>query len=312
MKKRRPTAAPAALGRALSSLLPPALRRNAGCPGGKLARARLLLLLGRGQKADRRSLLQAAAAVEAVHFAALIHDDILDGSARRRGEAALHRTVDSGAALLLGDIVFSRAIASINRLGRTALTERFLIAVEDTCAGEILETSRRDRLPWTEQLYRRIISLKTAALFRFCGEAAAILSGKKDWAAEGRLGLKIGRAYQIVDDCLDLAPASVRLGKDRLSDLKNGVPSLPVILGLADPRTESAVRAAIGKENLRRREEAGRALRRNGHLRRAAEEAGRCIVEARAEWRGTDAGAPIAAYLGELEDRIDMIRGWQA
>lgn len=308
MKNRRPTAAPAALSRALSSLLPPALRRNGRMPGGKLSRARLLLLLGRGPDADGRSLLQTAAAVEAVHLAALIHDDVLDGSARRRGEATLHRTVNSGPALLLGDIIFARAIASINRLGRTELTERFLMAVEDTCAGEILETNRRNRLPWTGELYHRIIGLKTAALFRFCGEAAAILSGKRDRAEWGRLGGRIGRAYQIVDDCLDLAPASVRLGKDRLSDLKNGVPSLPVILGLADPRTASAVRAALGQKSARLREDAGRALRRNGHLRRAAADAERYLVAARA----ARAAAPLAAYLGELETRINQIRGWQA
>ncbi len=315
---KSPPPSPPGLERALVSLLPssplfpPSFRIDAGLPGAQHRRARLLYLLGRRLGAPPTLLLRAAAAVEAVHLAALIHDDVLDDAAVRRGRATLHRTGKRETALLLGDILFSRAVASIHRLGRPRLTERFLKAVEDTCAGEILETSCRNRPPWTDALYRRIIGLKTAALFRFCGEAAGILAGRRDWTEWGRMGMEIGRAYQIIDDCLDLAPPAVSLDKDRLSDLKNAVPSLPLILGLADTRTADRLRPAIGSARRRRREEAGKALRRGGHLRRAAERAGEYLARARAILTATEAGKRLAAYLDELDSQAAAIREWKA
>lgn len=311
MKRRRPTAANPGLERALSSLLPLPLRPGAEAPTGRRRRARLLLLLGAAGGAKQGALLRAAAAVEAVHLAALIHDDVLDDAAVRRGRAALHRTVKRGAALLLGDILFSRAVASIHRLGRPALTARFLRAVDDTCAGEILETAGRGRPPWTEGLYFRIAGLKTAALFRFCGEAAALLAGRRDWSVWGSLSRRIGIACQIIDDCLDLAPPGFPVGKDRLSDLKNFVPSLPAILGLADRRTAPAVRAALGAADRGRRERAGRALRRDGHLRRAADRAEARLRSARSALRRAGAGERLSPYLGELDDRLRAIREWR-
>jgi geranylgeranyl pyrophosphate synthase len=284
--------------------------------GGKSYRARLMLLLGDLLRAPREKIVRAAAAVEAVHLAALIHDDVLDGAGMRRGQAALYRSRGAAAALLLGDILLARGISAIHRLGSPKLTGQFLEAIAGTCAGEILEISRKGRPPWTEAIYYRITDLKTGALFRFCGEGAGILAGRgeRTVAGLGRLGATIGRAYQIIDDCLDFAPRGSPLGKDRLADLKNAVPNLPLIHALHDPRTRSRVRAAIGAADRRRREAAGRAVRERGLVRRAAGRAERHLADARRALRTIGDGAvtgnpgPLLSYLATLEGIAAGIR----
>ena len=322
MKDRRAISPLPALDNAIAALLPPSplfpaeIRRQLRTAGGKRYRARLMLLLGDLLRAPREKIVRAAAAVEAVHLAALIHDDILDGAGMRRGKAALHRSRGAAAALLLGDALLARGIAAIHRLGSPKLTGRFLEAIAGTCAGEIMEISRQGRPPWTEAIYYRIIDLKTGALFRFCGEGAGILAGRgeRTVAGLGRLGATIGRAYQIIDDCLDFAPCGSPLGKDRLADLKNAVPNLPLIHALHDPRTQSRVRAAIGTADRRRRETAERAVRERGFVRRAAGRAERHLAESRRVLRtirdGTVTGnpGPLLFYLAALEGIAGGIR----
>ena len=167
----------------ISSLLNPSplflkgLRRHVLHAAGKQQRSRLLLILGHLCGVSRRPLITAAAAVEAVHLATLIHDDILDGATRRRSKDTLHLSHGISSALLYGDLVFTRGVSAVNSLGNKQLTDLLLSTVRALCMGEILEAREAGRFPWNERIYRRIAGLKTAALFQFACEAPGILAG---------------------------------------------------------------------------------------------------------------------------------------
>ena len=212
-------------------------RRGVPADGGKRRRGELILRLGRLFGAPRKRVTAAAAAVEIIHLATLIHDDVVDGAELRRNRPALNHLQGTAPALLYGDLLFSRGIAVVNRLRSAELTDLLLTTVSEICAGEILETRGRGTFAWEEETYLEIIGLKTASLFEYCSRAPAILAGfpPPRLRVLKRFGRNLGLAFQIFDDCLDFSSGPARPGKNPLADLRNGVPNLPLLYAARDP-----------------------------------------------------------------------------
>ncbi len=243
--------------------------RRVPADGGKRRRGELILILGRLFGVPRARVVPAAAAVEIIHLASLIHDDVVDGAELRRDLPTLDRLQGAAPALLYGDLLFSRGIAMVNRLRVPELTDLLLATVAEICAGEILETRERGSFSRDEETYLEIIRLKTASLFEYCCRAPAILAGfpPERTRVLKRLGRDLGLAYQIADDCLDFAPGPDRSGKKPLADLRNGVPNLVLVYAARDPRIAGEL--ARGSPPPARLEKISRLVREGGCLEEA-------------------------------------------
>ncbi len=231
---------------------------------GKMLRPAFVVLAARAQlESGRRrkkykiptKFYRIAAAMEMLHIATLIHDDVIDDADTRRGEATLHKSHGVRNAVLMGDILFSRCFSLV--VQDTTMENARLIAggVSRILTGEIAqaETYDLDRLSVRDYL-RRIIA-KTALLFSACFHVGAAEAGGKEGivAPLRRAGYNIGMGFQIMDDILDFRSSQSALGKPVGTDLAAGVVTLPVILALRAERSHSPAAAA------RRRQEPPRA-----------------------------------------------------
>ena len=219
--------------RLLSQLADPLARRVAYLitAGGKRLRPALVLLAGRcGRSPNREALIDTATAVELIHTATLIHDDIIDQSQLRRRQPSFHHRWGTERAVLTGDYLYATAFTLLTRL-RTPVVMRVMAEVcQQLSRGELLEVEARYRL-LTEAEYLEVIRQKTASLIGGCCQCGAYLGGSSPEAI-GRLaefGVHYGLAFQIIDDCLDLMGDPRQLGKSIHTDLDKGAVSLPVI-----------------------------------------------------------------------------------
>lgn len=236
------------LRRALDSVAEPlgsALRGALG--GGKHLRPALVILVGRLLEAPAEPFHTLAAAVEMLHTATLIHDDLVDGTSLRRGRSTLHVTWPPQAAVLAGDYLLAQSAALIADLGHPDILKRFAGAICAMSAGEIqqifdLQERRHDR-----ESYYRHIGAKTASLCAAATEMAGVLAGADEPQVEAlrRFGWELGIAFQIADDALDLTGDEARLGKPPGSDLRQGLATLPALLYLEGAEDDVAVRAVL-------------------------------------------------------------------
>jgi geranylgeranyl pyrophosphate synthase len=185
--------------------------------------------------------LAAAAAVELVHMATLVHDDLLDRAALRRGHPTAWAAHGDAAAEAAGDYLFARAFATLTAAGDTAAVSVLANAALALARGEALQRRQTRRPDTSVEDYLRRCSLKTGTLF----EAACVLgSGRREL---GAFGLALGVAFQIADDILDCVGAPGATGKARGVDLRDGTPTLPLILAA---RADERVRRALAGEPL--------------------------------------------------------------
>jgi len=211
---------------------------------GKRIRPALVFLSGwSGPDVVSSDAVRAAAVVELVHLATLVHDDIMDGAEVRRSRRTAARTFGPTAAVLLGDALFAHALNLATQFPTTAVSIAVSDAARRVCAGEIVQTLRRGSTDVTPADYRRIIELKTAELFRVSCFLGASLSGQEPAYAEaaGRFGRHLGIAYQIYDDLADFFGEEKRFGKTLGTDLASGKLTLP-LFGLMEvlPAPEQA------------------------------------------------------------------------
>ena len=200
--------------------------------GGKRLRPALVLLAGQaGAAASREALIDTAAAVELIHTATLIHDDIIDQSPMRRLQPTFHARWGTERAVLMGDYLYATAFSLLARLQSPYVMQLMSGVCQRLCRGELREVEARFRLNLTEAEYLQIINDKTASLIAACCESGAYLSGASNEVVQqlNRFGLNFGLAFQIIDDCLDLTGDEEKLGKSVLADLDKGVLSLPLI-----------------------------------------------------------------------------------
>ncbi|MBN1246317.1 MAG: polyprenyl synthetase family protein, partial [Anaerolineae bacterium] len=199
--------------------------------GGKRLRPALVLLYARLSGVARNNALLAAAGVEMLHTATLVHDDLIDNARLRRGVETLNNRWSPTATVLAGDTMFALAAKLIARTENAALVYRFSETLESICAGELRQMlSKNGNLPTVATYYDRIFA-KTASLFALCTESGPILGALDHTAVvEARqFGRLLGEAFQIADDVLDIVGTPQRLGKPAGTDLQQGVVTLPVI-----------------------------------------------------------------------------------
>lgn len=200
--------------------------------GGKRLRPGLVLLAGAvGRAPNRRALIDTATAVELIHTATLIHDDIIDRSPLRRAQPTFHHRWGTERAVLMGDYLYATAFTLLAQMRSPYVMRVMADVCRQLCRGELREVEVRYRLDLTEEEYLQIIRDKTASLMGGCCQSGAYLGGCEPALIE-RLtdfGLNVGLAFQIIDDCLDLVGDAQRLGKAILSDLDKGALSLPMI-----------------------------------------------------------------------------------
>lgn len=193
-------------------------------------------------------LVRAAAVVEMVHLATLVHDDIMDEADLRRSRKTAARAYGPAAAVLLGDALFAHALHLAAQFPTTEVCAAVSESTRRVCAGETVQTLRRRSTGITEADYRRIIDLKTAELFRLsCFLGARLARSDGGYAeAAGRFGRHLGIAYQIFDDLADFFGSEQRIGKTLGTDLTSGKMTLPLLV-LSD-RLPVGERAILGEE----------------------------------------------------------------
>lgn len=218
--------------------------------GGKRLRPALVLLFSKLVCADLDKTLLAAAGVEMLHTATLIHDDLIDNAQLRRGVETLNQTWSPTATVLAGDALFALAAKLIAQTENARLAYRFSETLESICVGELRQMlSRNGYLPTVEAYYDRIFA-KTASLFALCAESGPILSGLDDHAmnAGRQFGKLLGEAFQVADDVLDITGTSRNLGKPVGADLHQGLITLPVILYAQAHADDKRLSAVLGHE----------------------------------------------------------------
>lgn len=203
--------------------------------GGK--RLRPMLTLGcasmLGYQGDRHAKL--AASVEFIHTATLLHDDVVDESALRRGQASANTLWGNQASVLVGDFLFSRAFQLMTEDGSLEVLRTLSQASNIIAEGEVLQLSILNDVSTGERAYLDVISAKTAALFAAACRIAAIVAGRppEEEEALNTYGSHLGIAFQLADDVLDYSAAQAKLGKAVGDDFREGKMTLPVILAFA-------------------------------------------------------------------------------
>lgn len=201
--------------------------------GGKRVRPTVVLLVSSMLGVDREDSLNLAAAVELLHTATLVHDDLIDGSTLRRGSPTLNSTWNAPATILAGDFLFSQAASLGAQVESTAVMRMFAKTLSTIVNGEIEQIFERNSVTHREDYEQRIYA-KTATMFEMAARAPAFLVGKEDLYDEALrvYGHSVGMAFQIVDDVLDFSSDAKTLGKPVASDLRIGLLTLPAIFYL--------------------------------------------------------------------------------
>jgi len=202
--------------------------------GGKRIRPALVLLFARatGQIDSDYDYKKAAAAVELIHNATLIHDDVVDDAELRRGVNTINEKWDNKTAVLVGDYLYSRALDEIEKLGNESVVAELTRATYAMSRGELISLSDQRTVDVSRNEYLRIIDHKTASLMGAACFAGAVEAGDAINEQARDYGCYFGRAFQIVDDIMDLLSDSDTAGKTAFKDLEKGKLTLPVIEAL--------------------------------------------------------------------------------
>lgn len=218
--------------------------------GGKFVRPRLLLTAGIAAGADAAALVPLAAAVELVHNASLIHDDILDEAPMRRGKPAAHVSFGTKMAVLGGDYLFTGAFRIVAAQNSPALLGYWCDRINRMVESETAMLRLAGPFDLATDAYWRWIDAKTGALFEIAAATGVLLTGADPIRLEaaGVLGAAVGRLFQLVDDLLDYTAPVERTGKPRFADFRAGKPTLPLLLMRdAAGADAAALRVAFGK-----------------------------------------------------------------
>jgi octaprenyl-diphosphate synthase len=217
--------------------------------GGKRLRPLLVMLGARACGYEGHRHVEAAAIVEFIHTATLLHDDVVDSSELRRGKDTANSVFGNEASVLVGDFLYSRAFQMITRVGRVRVLETLADATNVIAEGEVLQLMNCGDPDTTEARYLDVIRRKTAMLFEAGTRIAAILADqpKEIEDALAEYGQRLGVAFQLVDDVLDYRGSTDEMGKNMGDDLAEGKPTLPLIYTLhnGDDGIRRVIRHAI-------------------------------------------------------------------
>ncbi|MDJ0940938.1 MAG: octaprenyl diphosphate synthase [Woeseiaceae bacterium] len=217
--------------------------------GGKRLRPLLVLLASRALGYEGEHHLRAAAIIEFIHTATLLHDDVVDSSDRRRGRDSANAVFGNQASVLVGDFLYSRAFQMMVDIDSMRVMRILADATNTIAAGEVMQLMNIGDPDVTEDGYRQVIYRKTARLFEAGAQIAAVLANRDptDEAAMTDYGRHLGTAFQLVDDALDFDASPDELGKNLGDDLAEGKPTLPIIYAIqkGSPAERDVLRKAI-------------------------------------------------------------------
>ena len=202
-------------------------------PGKRIRPAMYLLTSSIARTENYPVAVDGAVAIELIHTATLLHDDVNDSAEQRRGRPAVNRIWGNLSAVLMGDHLFARAFRIMVRLGNAKVLNAISHATERVAVGELLQVQEIRNFQLQEAGYLRIIGDKTASLFAAACESGSLLSGSDRWAGQFRsFGESVGLGFQIADDLLDYKGNEALTGKPVGNDLREGKITLPLIFAL--------------------------------------------------------------------------------
>ena len=238
--------------------------------GGKRIRPRLVLLFSEALGFEGTARYELAAIVEFIHTASLLHDDVVDESALRRGRATANARFGNAASVLVGDFLYSRAFQMMVALTRIPVLQILADATNAIAEGEVLQLMHAGDADLTEAAYFEVIQRKTAKLFEASARLGAVLAGVDADVEEScaHFGRSLGTAFQLVDDLLDYEGNSDELGKNVGDDLREGKPTLPLLLAMERSSLEerALIRSAIEHGELQQLPVILNIVRRTGAL----------------------------------------------
>ncbi len=212
--------------------------------GGKRLRPVLLLLSARAFGYTGTQHVALAGIIEFIHTATLLHDDVVDASALRRGQETANVIWGNEASVLVGDFLYSRAFEMMVEVGDMRVMEILAHATNMIAEGEVLQLLNCHNADTSEENYLQVIRYKTAKLFQAAAQLGAVLSRQSAHVeqAMAHYGMHLGTAFQLVDDVLDYSASSEEMGKNIGDDLSEGKPTLPLIHAM---RSGTAGQAAL-------------------------------------------------------------------
>jgi octaprenyl-diphosphate synthase len=228
----------------------PMLAEHLISAGGKRVRPLVTVAAARLTGGEVEGALKLAAAVEFIHTATLLHDDVVDGSELRRGKVAAHLIWGGASSVLVGDFLFAEAFELMVEAGSMQALHVLASASKVIAEGEVLQLTSAHDLNLSRETYLKIIESKTAELFAAAGEAGALVAGASadDAAACRAFGMNLGLAFQLTDDALDYGGASDVLGKNAGDDFREGKATLPLLLAIArSPQEQAFWERAVGR-----------------------------------------------------------------
>jgi len=273
--------------------------------GGKRLRPAVAILSSKFHPTELEKVVALAAAIEILHTATLVHDDVIDQSFVRRGKPTLNTVAGTAATILCGDYLFARAAELAASTENTQVVSIFGRTLMTLCAGEIRQTLGNASEPNLENYYKRIYG-KTASLFEASAEAAAVLSGASvnEIEALQQYGYHLGMAFQIIDDVLDFTGDEKSLGKPAGADLRSGLATLPVLCYLELEPADPIIHAILeGERSNGLVDRAVKAIRHSSAISASIAQAGDFASRAKSAL----ADLPANTYRQALADLADYV-----
>jgi octaprenyl-diphosphate synthase len=245
--------------------------------GGKRLRPLTVLLAARACRCETTAPIPAAAIIEFIHTATLLHDDVVDNSGLRRGQETANSLFGNQASVLVGDFLYSRSFQMMVELQDLKVLAVLADATNTIAEGEVLQLMNCNNPDITERDYMEVIYRKTAKLFEAGAQLGAILAGQEEpiEQALADYGRHLGRAFQLVDDALDYDAEPEELGKNIGDDLADGKPTLPLIYAMnnGSAAERHLIREAIESGSTQNLRSIQLAIETSGGLRYTAERA---------------------------------------
>jgi octaprenyl-diphosphate synthase len=223
--------------------------------GGKRLRPAVVLLAAGACGYSGNAHYQLAAVIEFIHTATLLHDDVVDDSDLRRGQATANTLFGNPASILVGDFLYSRAFQIMVEQNNMRVMQVLADATNTIAEGEVLQLLNCHNPRVTEEDYLQVIHYKTAKLFEAAGQIGAIISQSTQEVENSlaRYGMHLGTAFQLIDDVLDYSGDHAQTGKHLGEDLAEGKPTLPLIFAMqrGTPEQAGLIRNAVEQGGLR-------------------------------------------------------------
>lgn len=274
--------------------------------GGKGVRPRLVLLAHRAAQGNSPEAIEMATAMEMVHIATLLHDDVIDGSETRRGRPSVNAKWDNHIAVLAGDYLYTKVFQRILAVTKTTvLVDLLAYVTNEMTKGEFYQIWMQGDPEISEKDYLSVIQMKTAVLIEACTRSGALLADTDNGSIEAlsQFGFNMGMAFQIGDDCMDIAGNRKEIGKDIFSDVKGKKITLPLIYALQGSRGNDLkeMLSEIWNNNGSRLEDIVELIEEDGSLTRALDKASAYAGLAKDALLGLDS-SPAVDILSDFAD----------